>query len=142
MENNNTIIQDYKYGGLKMIDYTTFITALNSSWIKRLINSNAKWVKPLETTLEIEISNLWKRGLDFTSEMIRKIPNLFWKEVLLSWAKVVKSTSKQTEKKLIMNFYGTIQIFRLVILQYFKKKYFRAGFTLVICLTVMGIFLA
>lgn len=31
--------------------------------------------------------------------MIRKIPNLFWKEVLLSWAKVVKSTSNQTEKQ-------------------------------------------
>lgn len=81
-----------------MIDYQAFIIALKSSWIKRLINSNAKWVKLLETTLEIEISDLWKRGLDFTFEMIRKIPNLFWKEVLLSWAKVIKSTSKQTEK--------------------------------------------
>lgn len=63
----NTIIQGYKYGGLKMIDYSAFIPALKSSWIKRLINSNAKWVKLLETTLGIEISNLWKRGLDFTS---------------------------------------------------------------------------
>lgn len=41
----NTVIQDYKYGGLKMIDYPAFIIALKSSWIKRLINSNAKKVK-------------------------------------------------------------------------------------------------
>ena len=95
----NTVIQDYKYGGLKMIDFPAFIISLKSSWIKRLINSNAKWEKLLEKTVEIEISDLWKRGLDFTFEMIRKIPNLFWKEVLLSWAKVIKSTSKQTEKQ-------------------------------------------
>jgi hypothetical protein len=39
------IIQDYKYGGLKMIDFPAFIISLKSSWIKKLINSNAKKVK-------------------------------------------------------------------------------------------------
>ena len=40
----NVIIQDYKYGGLKMVDYTEFISALKSSWVRRLIHSDAKWV--------------------------------------------------------------------------------------------------
>lgn len=40
-----------------------------------------------------------KKGLDFTCEIIRKIPNLFWNDVLLRWAKVLNSTSKQTENQ-------------------------------------------
>lgn len=119
------------HGGLKMIDYSAFITALKSSWIKRLINSNAKWVNLLETTLEIEISNLWKRGLDFTSEIIRKIPNLFWKEVLLSWAKVVKSTSNQNEKQFNNELLWDNPNIQIGNSSVFLKNYFRAGFTLI-----------
>lgn len=52
-------------------------------------------------------NNHEKLRIQFTekmiSEMIRIIPNLFWKEMLLSWAKVVKST---------WDFYGTTQTFR------------------------------
>ena len=74
----NTVIQDYKYAGLKTIDYPAFIIALKSSWIKRLINSNAYWVKLLETTLEIEISIVRKRELDFTCDLLKKITNLYY----------------------------------------------------------------
>lgn len=63
-----------------MIDYSAFITALKFSWIKRIINFNPKWAQLLETTLEIETSNLWKRGLDFTSEMIKKYQICFGKK--------------------------------------------------------------
>ena len=31
------IIQDYKQGGLKMIDIESFVAGLKASWIKRLI---------------------------------------------------------------------------------------------------------
>ena len=33
---------------LKMIDYQEFICALKSSWIKRLLHSDAKWTKLIE----------------------------------------------------------------------------------------------
>lgn len=36
------IVQDYCHGGLNMIDYGDFITALKSTWIKRLIRADTK----------------------------------------------------------------------------------------------------
>lgn len=44
-----------------MIDYPAFITALNPAGLVKLINSNAKVVKLLETTLNLEISNWWEK---------------------------------------------------------------------------------
>lgn len=36
------IVQDYCHGGLKLIDYRDFVTALKSTWIKRLIRADTK----------------------------------------------------------------------------------------------------
>lgn len=41
----NTIIQDYNQGGLKMIDYKEFMSALKSTWIRRLLHSSPKWIQ-------------------------------------------------------------------------------------------------
>ena len=76
----NIIIQDYRYGGLKMIDYTDFICALKSSWIRRLIHSDANWVKLLKAEIKIDIKNLWTRGSDYISYLSKRLTNVFWKE--------------------------------------------------------------
>lgn len=38
----NTIIEEYRYGGLKIIDSTEFGSALKSSWIRRMIFTETK----------------------------------------------------------------------------------------------------
>lgn len=54
----STIIQDYNHGGLKMVDYGNFITALKATWMRRLIRTNTKCVKLLESILKISISDI------------------------------------------------------------------------------------
>lgn len=76
----NIIIQDYRYGGLKMIDYMEFVCALKSTWIRRLIHSNTKWVKLFESELGLKIETLWEKGSDFITNISNKIRNKFWKE--------------------------------------------------------------
>ena len=38
-----------------MIDYQEFTCALKSSWIKRLLHSDAKWTKLIEIIFKIDI---------------------------------------------------------------------------------------
>lgn len=72
------MIQDYIYGGLKMIDYMEFVCALKSTWIRRLIHSNATWVKLFESELGLKIETLWEKGSDFITNISNKISNKFW----------------------------------------------------------------
>lgn len=58
----DTVIQDYRYGGLRMIDFSKFITALKSRWIRRILHSNSKWVPLVETIIHCKADYLWNRG--------------------------------------------------------------------------------
>ena len=71
------IIQDYRKGGIKMVDYKKFITALKSTWIRRILQSNAKWKKLLESELKICIDKLWIFGIDFIRKVCANSTNNF-----------------------------------------------------------------
>lgn len=47
-----------------MIDFIEFVCGLKSTWIRKLIHSNTKWVKYFETELGLKIETLWEKGLD------------------------------------------------------------------------------
>lgn len=49
----NIVIQDYRLGGLKMIDLSDFTLALKSSWIRRLLTLKSKWLNLLEAQMKI-----------------------------------------------------------------------------------------
>ena len=72
----NTIVQDYRFGGLKMTDYNECIVALKSSWIRRMIHANNKWVRLLESILEIKISELLSKGSNFLLNTSQRIDNM------------------------------------------------------------------
>lgn len=74
-----------------MGDTSEFVSALISSWIKRWIYSEAKWVNLFlnKTILQINITELLKIRSNLILNLIKKTPNLFLKEVLLSWTKVI-----------------------------------------------------
>lgn len=86
----NIVIQDYRLGGLKMIDYSDFTHALKSSWIRRLLISKSKWVDLLEAQMKIKINNLWIKGSDYVLKHSKSIGNKFWSEVFLSYLKLAR----------------------------------------------------
>ena len=86
-----------------MIDYQEFICALKSSSMKRLLHSDAKWTKLIEIIFKIDIRDLWKKGLDFISNLSLNTTNIFWKEVLQSWIRGINSTRKQIRYEHIWN---------------------------------------
>ena len=88
----NTIVQDYYHGGLKMVDYPSFITSLKATWIKRLIYTETKWIKLLESTMEISINTIWQRGRDYLYSLLKRPINIFWKEVFTSWLQIDEKT--------------------------------------------------
>ena len=52
------ITQDYKVGGLKMINLSNFVIALKSSWIRRLFMDNSKWVNLFKSVSNISTNEL------------------------------------------------------------------------------------
>ena len=64
-----------------MVDYKKFITALKSTWIRRILQSNAKWKKLLESELKICIDKLWIFGIDFIRKVCANSTNNFWKAI-------------------------------------------------------------
>lgn len=88
-----------------MVDYGNFITALKATWMRRLIKTDTKWVKLLESILKISISEIWRNGPDYSYLLCKNLENSFWKEVLLSWLKIIEQTPLS---KLYMIIYGTI----------------------------------
>lgn len=73
----NTIIEEYRYGGLKMIDFTEFSSALKSCWIRRMIFTDTKWINLLEAELQTKIKNKWVKGTDFISNICKNTNNIF-----------------------------------------------------------------
>jgi exonuclease III len=101
------ITKKYEQGGLKMIDINTFISALKSSWIKRIYDENntGKWK-------QIYLNTLNKNGGKLILECnlhendINQIfkDNTFLKQVLISWNNFRKlETNIQTSHEIIWN---------------------------------------
>lgn len=72
-----TSIEDYRFDGLKMVDYSNFTLALKSSLIRRLTQSKFRWVNLLETSLNITVRNLSLRGIYFLFRLSNMIQNYF-----------------------------------------------------------------
>lgn len=129
--NKQTIIQDYRSGGLKMIDYNDFILALKSSWIRRLTHSKSIWVNLLETSLNITVNNLLLRGTDFLSRLGNIMQNCFWKEVFYSWQKIIDILALKNENIHSEHIWYNPHI-RVENNSVFLKSYFNAGFIFII----------
>ena len=112
-----------------MIDHQEFICALKSSWIKRLLHSDAKWTKLIEIIFKIDIRDFWKNGLDFIFNLSLNTTNIFfWKEVLQSWIRVINSTRKEIRYKHTW----TNPYVRIDNSSIYLKNYYNAGFTFII----------
>lgn len=104
-----------------------FVCALKSTWIRRLIHSNTKWVKLFESELGLKIETLWEKGSDFITNISNKIRNKFWKEDLLDWVKIVMSYSQNDIKVLNEHIWFNPNI-KINNSSIFIKNYFNCGY--------------
>ena len=49
------------------------------------IYTETKWIKLLESTMEISINTIWQRGRDYLYSLLKRPINIFWKEVTCQW---------------------------------------------------------
>ena len=88
-----TLIQNYKKGGLKMIDLDKFIQAQKISRIKRLFEPNIKTtLKEVYTQRLSKFGNALLFECSFNENDISKIfkENSFFTNVLYAWSKIHK----------------------------------------------------
>ena len=79
------LTQTYPNGGIKMLNIQHFMTALKSTWIRRLFTTNAKWKLLFEITTKLSVQKLVICGDYFIKIQFKKLNNSFWKDVLYSW---------------------------------------------------------
>ena len=60
----NKITQEYKFGGLKMIDITTFSLSLKSTWLRRLSTMNNKFSHLVESSCQA-LKHIYKYSTDY-----------------------------------------------------------------------------
>ena len=83
---------NYQDGDLNMIDLNNFISALKTTWLRRMfIYSNVPWVN-LALYNVGPIDKLFKLGPENINKIVNRTTNKFWVEVLHSWRRVMVNT--------------------------------------------------
>ena len=88
---HNTIIKDYKQGGLRMIDIDNFLISLKASWVKRLIiNDGSLWKVNYEKMLQNIGGKFFFECNCHFSHVQKLLPDSseFLRNVLESWCKI------------------------------------------------------
>ena len=97
----NLLINEYKQGGLKMIEPLSFCRYLKVKWVKRLVTSDGLWQKLTKTILldfgSLDIFSFQKNQL---LKISKCIPNLFWKDVINDYA-LLQDNEFKNEKQFI-----------------------------------------
>ena len=110
-----------------MVDYPSFITSLKATWIKRLIYTETKWIKLLESTMEISINTIWQRGRDYLYSLLKRPINIFWKEVFTSWLQIDEKTPLNETQYFHEHIWHNPQI-TIDSKSFFFKSYYSVGF--------------
>ena len=81
-----TVIKEYNEGGLRMINIRNFISALKSSWIRKMHYN--KDITNMITDLYPELPSLPRFGVEFSKKLHSTIKNPFWKDVVKHFIKI------------------------------------------------------
>ena len=86
-----TLVKPYHNGGLNMINLTSYICALKTTWIHRVYNNmNAPWVN-VGFSQMFSLEKIFSFGSEYAKLIAMKSKNKFWAEVLNSWSSVLES---------------------------------------------------
>ena len=90
------LIKDTTEGGLRMIDLNAFITALKTTWIRRVVTSNGKWLDVVSKF--IDINKLLNCGCHYPETIAKSCTNIFWKDTLRAFVHLCKRTRSNHEQ--------------------------------------------
>ena len=117
------LMQDYSKGGLKILNIKNYIVALKTTWIRRLVTKDSKYINIFETQYP-KVNDLIIRGAAYLKQWQKGIKNRFWKDVLEAWMKLQSETKPQkTEDILSMNIWNNDN-FKIDNKPIFLKKWF------------------
>ena len=89
------LCQDYFDGGLRMININAFIAALKTTWLRKLITNNNRWIVFQSSANIQNMLNLDTSGI--TEKVFPIIKNKFWKDAFLSHVQVsARNTPRNT----------------------------------------------
>ena len=96
------ITQNYKEGGLKMIDIRNFIKSLKITWVRRLFNTpDNLWVK-LFNGLYFNPENLITKGSNWIQLYNININNKFWYEVFDAYRELLLTYNPKNNLDLLL----------------------------------------
>ena len=77
------VIKKYIEGGLNMITLNAFVSALKSTWIRRLLLNESKWQEIIKIHINLEM--LTSCNVEYIQDILSTLNNQFWKDVLKSF---------------------------------------------------------
>ena len=77
------VIKKYIEGGLNMINLNAFVSALKSTWIRRLLLNESKWQEIIKIHINLEM--LTSCNVEYIQDILSTLNNQFWKDVLKSF---------------------------------------------------------
>ena len=84
------ITHTYSKGGMNMVDINNFITALKTTWIRRMyLNNDAPWVH-LATHYIRSVSKLFYHGAQYAHKISKFTTKKFWSDVLTAWGNILQ----------------------------------------------------
>lgn len=90
--NRDVMTKNYQEGGLKMIHLNSYVQALKTTWIRRLIHSAGKWNSIISS--QVNIDKIFKVGGDFLIQVVNKLKNKFWGDVFTAWKALIDKDSE------------------------------------------------
>lgn len=81
------LIQDYQYGGLKLIDLELKYNSLKTIWVRKLIETGPApdWAKLVYSELPVKDELLWRCNIS-PQDIKRNFRSSIWLEVWVAWA--------------------------------------------------------
>ena len=93
------LMQLKNHGGLAMINLETFIKSLHINWIKTLTGDRDPLWKECNTCLIKYPGKLLLYGSQWPKCIAASTTNIFWREILYSWAEYLNAYQKDLEPK-------------------------------------------
>ena len=85
----SVIVQDYAHGGLKMLHLYSFICALKTTWIKKLILKDGGWSEIVK--LKIDIGKLTSVGEHYVDSLYQSSNDTFWADTFRAFLELINS---------------------------------------------------
>ena len=90
------MIKKYIEGGMNMINLNAFVSALKSTWIRRLLLNESKWQEIIK--LHINLETLTSCNAEYIQDISSTLNNQFWKDVLKSFLDINYKTEISEEQ--------------------------------------------